>query len=131
MFSTKRKQDTTMRCKMVLWYILYLLLSIVGLFLFKAYSSSISIIMDKGKISLQLSPLVLLGLVFYVCSFILWLFFIKRNNISFIYGVLAGSVTVCTVVGGYFLFNEKLTLMQIVGIILIVAGLIIVNLFKL
>ncbi len=111
---------------MIFKLIAYLILTVSGLFLFKKGGNTTKIQLSLSEFSLSLSLTTLLGIICYGISFILWLNIIKNNKLSYIYPVANGLVTVMTILGGVFLFKEKIFPVQVIGIILIIVGVILV-----
>jgi len=107
--------------------IIYLLLTTGGMILFKYGSQDFTLGLTKSALSFNVSYLAVLGLVFYIGSFLLWLFILKEGDLSVIYPILSSLVIVLTTLAGIFLFGEEVTLMKIVGIAVILVGVICVN----
>ncbi|MGO9098344.1 MAG: EamA family transporter [Mycobacterium sp.] len=75
-------------------------------------------ILDKSTgLTLPLAGLAALGVVLYGGSFLLWLYILSRNPVSFAYPIAVGITLAVTVLGGYFFLGEKITILQIVGIL--------------
>jgi drug/metabolite transporter (DMT)-like permease len=108
-------------------FAIYFTFSLSGLFLFKANSSSLSVLVNREGFSLRISFLAALGLIFYIGSFLLWLVIIKNRGLSLTIPFLSGVIVIATAVGGVVLFHEKLSPLQIFGIACIVGGIILTN----
>lgn len=115
---------------MIIKLIIYLLLTVSGLMLFKLGGSKMAISLSLKGIDMSLSMIALLGIVCYGCSFLLWLNIIKESEISYIFPIASGAVTILTVIGGVILLGEKIQGLQIIGIVCIVIGSILVNICK-
>ncbi len=74
-----------------------------------------------GKILSQ--PWVVLGIIFLAGSFPFYSIVIQRMGLSFGFPLLTSSTLILASVASYFLFRESLTLMNIFGMLLLVAGL--------
>lgn len=72
------------------------------------------------------SPAIFTGFLFYGTSSILWLYVLSKYQLSTIYPILSLGYIITTV-AGYYLFSEKITLVNIVGIVLICLGIILVT----
>jgi small multidrug resistance pump len=105
--------------------IIYLILSVSGLILFKlgANSSQISII-AKGILSLQISFTSLIGLCCYLFSFFIYLFLISKNTLSFLVPVMTGIVYILVLTASVLILKEKLTLFSVMGSLFILLGII-------
>ena len=77
-------------------------------------------------LSIVTSPLVVVGLLCFGLSAVFWLFVLSRIPLSSAYPFVALGVFV-TVLAGYFLFNEPLTLVKAVGVALILVGILLVG----
>jgi drug/metabolite transporter (DMT)-like permease len=113
--------------KSVVLFAAYFTFSLFGLFLFKANSSSLSVLVNRDGFSLRISFLAALGLIFYIGSFLLWLVIIKDRGLSLTVPFMSGVVVIATAVGGVVLFHEKLNPLQIFGIACIVGGIVLTN----
>jgi len=107
--------------------VLYVLLTVSGLVLFKLGSGTSQIeFITKGILSLQFSITSLIGLFCYLCSFIIYLFLISRNALSFLFPVMTGIVYISVITASIIIFKEKVTLISIIGSLLILIGVILI-----
>jgi len=67
------------------------------------------------------NPFLLTGLFFYGISFILWLFVLSKIKLSVVYPITSMNF-VLVIIASYYLFDEKLSLFQYAGILLIIVG---------
>lgn len=67
------------------------------------------------------SPYLLSGLFFYAISFLLWLFVLSKVKLSQAYPITSINF-VLVLIASYYLFGEKLSLIQYFGILLIIVG---------
>jgi len=71
-------------------------------------------------------PEILIGLVLFGSSFLLWIKVLTKSDLSYAYPMVSiGYINV--VVVSYFLFNEQFTLMKVLGVSLIVIGVVVLN----
>jgi multidrug transporter EmrE-like cation transporter len=80
-------------------------------------------------VSLQViatSPAVLMGMACFGLSAVLWLFVLAKIPLSTAYPFIAVGIII-TVVGGRFLFAEPVSLLKLLGIALVIAGVICVG----
>lgn len=70
-------------------------------------------------------PLVLIGLSFYAASLILWLMVLTKENLSFVYPLVAFSYVV-TVVLSRLILHEPVPSLRWLGLAVIVAGILLV-----
>jgi drug/metabolite transporter (DMT)-like permease len=92
-----------------------------------------SIVQSYGKLQLSLdtfvhmatNPLLIVGIAIFGVSTLLWLFALAKADLSFAYPFL--SLTYLAVlIGGAFLFGDKVTLPRVIGFAVIIAGVLIV-----
>jgi len=92
-----------------------------------------SIVASYGKLQLSVdtllhmatNPLLIVGIAIFGISTLLWLFALAKADLSFAYPFL--SLTYLAVlIGGAFLFGDKVTLPRVIGFAVIIAGVFIV-----
>jgi multidrug transporter EmrE-like cation transporter len=110
--------------------LIYLILTVNGLFLFKKGGNGNTFELSFYNIKMNLSTLSIVGIICYALSFLMWLSIIKDNNLSYIYPIANGLVTILTVLGGIYIFKEKINIIQVIGTILIILGVLLINLKK-
>ncbi len=86
-----------------------------------------------GKFSLQVSglvhqyirillnPFIIVGLFSFLVSMLVWLYVLSRMELSFAYPFVALNY-VLILFGSYFLFKETITLVRMIGVVVIIAG---------
>lgn len=67
------------------------------------------------------SPFVFAGLFAYVVSVLVWLLVLSRVEVSYAYPMLSIGYIV-NAIGGYYLFQDNLSLTRITGILIIIVG---------
>lgn len=72
-------------------------------------------------IKLMFSPYIVTGLTMYGFATVLWLFILTRVPLSVAYPIQSLAY-VFAVFGAYFIFNEPLSYMKILGVLLIMVG---------
>lgn len=123
-----------MRGPLVLLILLSVLLSSGSQILLKYGMTRPAVRMAMGDdvsplISLQAaatSPAVLLGMMCFGLSAVAWLFVLAKIPLSTAYPFIALGIAV-TVVGGRFLFAEPISVVKLIGIALVIAGVICVG----
>ena len=111
----------------LLLFILYVAMSASGLLLIKMGADGGSLTTLNGILNIQISFKLVLGLIIYVCSFILSIIVMSRMKLSVFYPIGAGSILVLTCLLGVFFLREQLGLSQIIGILLVLCGVIVIN----
>ena len=98
----------------LLFYVLYAVISSFGLY--------------KIKISnLALNFDLILGGIFYVAGFLVWLVILKMNPLSTAFPIAAGSLIIATQIIGFFLLDEQINATKLIGVGLIILGFIFIN----
>ena len=115
---------------MVIKLLIYLVLTVSGLLLFKRGGSTNSIEITFNYVKFHLSSVSLVGILCYGCSFLLWLNIIKNNELTYIFPIANGLVSILTVVVGVVILHESINTAQFIGITFIIIGVIINNLYK-
>ena len=111
--------------------ILYAISSSAGLILLKIGSSSgAPIAIINGKISLNLDPYVIGGVVLYGLSFGIYTYLIAKNDLGYIVPVSTALIYTCIFLASFILFKEVFTAFKILGILLILSGVVLLNLNK-
>ena len=116
----------------------YIPLILTGVFL----NAAAQVCLKKGMISIgrfsfslsniipvashvAVNPFILLGILCYIISLIVWILVLSRVDVSFAYPFLSVGYVVITIVG-YTIFNENISALRIGGVLLICLGLIFV-----
>lgn len=117
------------RNKMTAWLLLiiYVLASAIGMVFIKKGGSDTSFILDKGRFQIQVSWVILCGIVFYLVSFILWMFILQLFNLTYISPVAYGITYIFIMIFSYIFLNEYIRKEQLIGVLLIVAGIFIAS----
>ncbi len=88
-----------------------------------------SVVAANGKLQLSLdtlihmatNPLLIVGIAIFGISTLLWLFALAKADLSFAYPFLSLTYLV-VLIGGAFLFGDKVTLPRVLGFAVIIAG---------
>ena len=107
--------------------ICYILTS-VGLLMIKMGGSETSISLMSQGISMQMDFKLIIGLISYVVSFLLFTIILQKQNLSFIYPLSAGVVNVISVVLGIIVLKETVSVTGMIGVGLVILGIIFMNL---
>ncbi len=106
---------------------IYLVLSSVGLALLR---KSFSAFESFSLFQLIRSVHFWIGGLLYGSGFVIWLWMLAKNNLSYIFPVAAGGLVVATATLGVLFLHERLLPLQVVGIVLILGGILLVTLGK-
>ena len=114
---------------MSIWivFVFYTVMSATGLFMIKSGADGTSFAIEDGLMNLQLSPRLLTGFIIYVCSFLLSVYIMGKMKLTLFYPMSTGTVLVLTSLLSFFVLKEHIGLPQIIGMALILAGVIAMN----
>lgn len=107
--------------------VLYLVLTIVGLVFMKFGGNTGTILFGNGSFSFSMSLISLLGFISYIASFLLFTNIVVKFNLSYIMPITAGIIQVLTLLSGYIIFDENVSINGVIGVVLVIIGIIIMN----
>jgi multidrug transporter EmrE-like cation transporter len=110
--------------------ILYFLFNSCGLILMKLGSNNIGLSATKETFSLLLSWKFLGGFLCYICSFLLFSYLLTKSKLSYIYPLSAAVCYVLVILFSYLFLKEQISLLQFIGLALILSGVVLVNMVK-
>ncbi|APB31713.1 EamA family transporter [Vagococcus teuberi] len=108
-------------------FLIYVVLSSSGIILFKLGSSDLSIKIINNQLNMNFPGLSILGLLCYLGSFVLWMIIISKSDVSYIVPLGLGITNVLILVGSSVVLKEEISLYGIIGIVLILAGTLLIN----
>jgi multidrug transporter EmrE-like cation transporter len=107
---------------------IYLILTVSGLTLVKLGSKGNPLLSRADdKLVWNVGPLVLLGLAFYVLSFLLFMWLISQYQLSVLIPLTTALVQLLIFIIAVTLFNEQFTFLKLVALVLIVAGVVLLQ----
>ena len=107
---------------------IYLLLSSGGLVLIKLGVDSMSIAINKGAFNLSMGWTSILGMICYIGSFILFSFvLVKKYDLTYLMPVITAISQIIVVLAGLTIFKEHVSNFGIIGIFLVIAGIVMLN----
>ena len=80
----------------------------------------------SGIIRAAVNPFIIVGLMLYATSFIIWLRVLSFNDLSKSYPIFASMVFLLTTIGSVRFLNESVSAARIVGIIIMLIGIFVV-----
>jgi len=107
---------------------LYLLLTNLGLLFIKLGSSQSRVEIAKGIFNISVSHQMLIGMLIYILSFIIYIYLLSKHDLTYIVPVLAGATYAIVIMFGVFFLHEKISFYQLIGIGVIFIGVILINL---
>lgn len=123
----RMRQKEMSRVSLIILFTLYALLSAGGLVLFKLGGQDASIQFQHTGFSLSLSWKMMIGVVCYLCSFLLWLFIVSKTQLTFAMPLSVGIVNILVFLGSSRFLGEQITPVKIIGLIVIIAGLFLIS----
>lgn len=117
--------------KQMIGLLIYVCLSAAGLTLIKiGLDKNSSLFFDKLGFSITFSWILLLGMCIYILSFLTSMLVMKNMNLSVYYPLSAGLIYVVVCALSVVVLKEHLTWNQLVGMVIIFAGIIFMNIGK-
>ena len=107
-----------------LLFFLYIILSSSGLVLFKLGTANTNILFSILGINISLKMII--GGMFYIFSFVLWLYIVSKMNLTIAMPISVALVNTLVVVESCLILKEKISLVQGIGILIIITGVILV-----
>ena len=93
-----------------------------GLILFKIGSTNSNLTLSLFGFKINYSIKMILGLLCYGCSFILWMLIVSKSNLTIAMPLSVALVNTLVVVESCLLLKEKITLTQGIGIFIVIVG---------
>lgn len=106
---------------------IYLLCTVSGLTLLKVGGESSGIAFSNNILNLKLTYTTIIGLLFYIISFVLWIVLIQRFNLSYIYPITTGLAYFLVIASSIFVLKESISPLQWAGLLFILVGVILMN----
>lgn len=106
----------------ILLFVIYVILSSSGLILFKLGALSPNLNLEIFNFSFNFSIKSIIGILCYGFSFILWMIIVSRVNLTVAMPLSVALVNTLVVLGSCYFLKEKITLLQGIGIFIIVFG---------
>ncbi len=119
------------KLKSMMQIIVYIFFSSVGLILLKiGTNKKFELSFDSGNFLLGINYILIIGMLFYVASFLTSLIAMKGMQLSVFYPISAGMIYVMVCILSRVILHEEMTVKQIIGMCVILVGIIIMNIHK-
>lgn len=105
----------------------YVVLSSLGIILFKLGSNGPFINILNKSLEINVSFVSLIGLLCYLGSFVLWMMILSTSKINIVVPLGLGLTNILILFGSYFILGETLSVQSIIGAALVILGIIIMN----
>lgn len=127
----KEKDKEKIQMMNVILIAIYICLTIAGVVLFKlGTQKEFNVSISAGVFNLKMSFLSIIGLLCYLCSFLMYMFLISQFDISYIIPVTTGIVQVATFILAILIFKECVTVPKVIATALILIGVVLMNIKK-
>lgn len=115
--------------KMLVWILIYVCCSALGLVMIKmGINQSFKFSVSNQIIELRFGLKLILGFILYVTSFLLSMLVLSKFDLNYFYPVSAGLIYVLVCILSVALLKEVLSKNAMIGMVLIFAGVIFMNL---
>lgn len=107
---------------------IYMALSASGLILFKlGASNKVILSISQGIFNFKIGYLSIFGILCYGCSFIIYLGLVSKYNLSYLVPVTSGIIQILILLASYYIFDEVVTVPNVIGVIFVVIGVCLIN----
>lgn len=120
----KKRSENIVKIVLV---VIYMILTLSGLVLMKYGGNPGSVSVKDGSINVGMSIISMIGLICYICSFLLFTRIVIMFDLSYIMPICTGIIQLLTLVASYIVFKEQLTKTGIIGAIIVIVGILIMN----
>lgn len=120
----KKRSENIVKIVLV---VIYMILTLSGLVLMKYGGNPGSVSVKDGSINVGMSIISMIGLICYICSFLLFTRIVIMFDLSYIMPICTGIIQILTLVASYIIFKEELTKTGIIGAIIVIVGILIMN----
>ena len=103
----------------------YILFAQTAVLLVKLGADDTSLGYKNGNLSVFLNIKTIIGLCLYVCSFLLWIVVLSKNNLSIVTPIITAANYIIPMTIGIIILKEKMNTQQWIGAGIILFGLII------
>ncbi|MCL2859469.1 MAG: SMR family transporter [Oscillospiraceae bacterium] len=110
-----------------LFIAVYILLTTGGLVLMKLGNNAGTIAIQNSTVNFSVNAISLVGLIIYIISFLMFTKIITTYDLSYIYPIVAGITQVLSLIAALLIFKEHITWLGVAGIVLVVAGIVVMN----
>lgn len=107
---------------------IYIITSNIGILFIKLGSSSTLFQYSDGLINLTVNYRLLIGLLCYIASFLMYIFILSKFNLSYIIPIITGVSYILTLSLSYFVLHETIGSTQLIGIAFVLVGVVLMNL---
>lgn len=110
---------------MYFWIIVYVILSVAGLVLFKSGTETASTFSELCR-----NAKAIIGVLCYVVNFPLYLYLVSKYELGYMHLVLRGLPCILIFLFSVWLFHEKVTVFKVIGAVMICVGVVLMSVKK-
>ena len=112
----------------MLLIICYILFSVTGLIFIKMGGNTLNLNLNDNILNFSIGIKSLLGFIFYILSFFLWMLILSKPEIklSIIVPVVTVIIQTLVIISGVLIFKEKINNIQLLGIFLAILGIVLI-----
>src|SRR5574344_900629 len=107
--------------------VIYVILTLSGLVLMKFGGNTGTFCFKSSSFEFTMSFISLLVFFCYIGSFLLFTNIVVKFDLSYIMPITAGIIQVLTLLCGYVIFKEQISINGIIGVALVIIGIIVMN----
>ncbi|KRF39105.1 hypothetical protein [Paenibacillus sp. Soil787] len=115
---------------MAFYIVIYLFFTVGGLIFMKLGAGGTNIVYEKFNLSISLNLYIILGLILYLLSFLMWIVLLKKYDLSYIVPITTSISYIAVIISGVFIFNEKISLLNGIALFIILIGVVLLNIPK-
>lgn len=109
-------------------FVVYLILSIGGMILVKCgVANPLTIALKDSSLSVSAGFITIFGLIMYICSFLIWTKLVTLYDLSFFVPIATAITQVVVLILAVLIFKENISVLQFVGILLAISGIVMMN----
>jgi len=112
----------------ILFVCVYILLSVSGIVLIKSGAAATSFAFSESVFHVKAGLQTVAGFCCYIASFLMMIRIVSLYELSYIVPITTGMVQVLILLAAVFLFRERIAPVNLVGIFVVIAGIILMNL---
>lgn len=113
--------------KNILIVITYILASAYGMIFIKIGGTKSKFVIYKDQIGLNVNYIFLLGIALYLFSFLLWIYILQVNRITFISPLVYGVMFIVLSILSVYFFKESIAIQNYIGVAFILIGIVLLT----
>lgn len=107
--------------------LIYVIASALGMVLIKKGGMDSNLTMGTKNLSISVSWILIVGVLCYFISFILWFYILQILPITYISPIAYGLTFIAITVFSYLILGANVTIYQVIGVVFIIGGIVIAS----